>query len=207
MKRVHSRKACLPLRRGFTLVELLIALAVFAVIATFSLGSVVAILNAGRKANSLASVMTNLDSALEVMSREVKFGTHYHCVIASEQGTGPSFPLQPQNCTGNPIPASTEFAFDTSEGVDTIYRLTGTSIQKSIKGNNGPWIAVTAPEVVVQSLKFYVFGSAPQSPGPADNMEPKVIIVIQGYSGTKASVQTNFVVQTMASQRSLDIGP
>lgn len=188
-------------KNGFTLVELLIAIAVFSVVVTFSLGSVVAILNAGRKARSLASVMTNLNSTIEVMSREITFGTHYHCVLPNETVT---FPPGPQNCSGSPNAAQPEIAFVTSDGVNTLYKQAGSAIQKSTDGG-ATWIAVTAPEVNIQSLQFYVFGSYAEDSSAPDEAQPRVIVVVRGTAGVKASVQSNFVLQTMLSQRVLDL--
>lgn len=185
-------------RKGFTLVELLVAISVFVVIVTFSLGAVVSILDAGRKARSLKAMMTNLNFALEVMSREIKFGTNYHC------GTTSSFPPSPQNCTGGGVPAGSSVSFVSSEGVDTIYRLNNSRLEKSSDGGTS-YVGVTAPEIVVQDLKFFVFNSAPQSDLPADNAQPRVVMLIRGYAGNKPSIQSNFSIQTTVSQRALDI--
>lgn len=182
--------------RGFTLVELLIALGVFAVIITISLGSVLNIIDAGRKAQSLESVMTNLNFTMEVMSREIKFGKHYFC---GTDNTNPH--VSSQDCTGTVVAPGTSFTFTTSEGVDTIYRLNGAVIEKSVD-HGSTWIGVTSQEITVQDLKFYVFGTAPFS--ASDTHQPRVLMLVRGFAGPKPTSQSTFILQTVVSQRSLD---
>jgi prepilin-type N-terminal cleavage/methylation domain-containing protein len=177
--------------QGFTLIELLVSVGVFVVVMTISLGSVISILDAGRKAKALKSVMTNLNFALEVMAREIKFGENYYCGIDTN-----SPHTQTGSCTSTP---GTAITFTSSEGVDTIYRLQGTEIEKSID-HGGTYIGVTSPEVTVTDLRFYVFGTAPIP----DTNQPKALIFIRGYAGNKPTAQSNFVLQTTVSQRPLD---
>jgi prepilin-type N-terminal cleavage/methylation domain-containing protein len=187
-------------KKGFTLVELLVATGVFVAIMTVSLGSVVSILDAGRKARSLKSVMTNLNFTVEAMSREIKFGTNYYC------GVSTVFPPTPQNCTGQNMAPQPSISFVSSEDVNIVYQLVGTQIQKSIDGGV-TFLGVTAPEVVIQDLKFFVFNSSPQTQAPADNAQPRVIILIRGYAGNRPSSQSNFILQTTVSQRVPDGSP
>ncbi len=189
--------------KGFTLIELLIATAVFVAIMTVSLGSVVSILDAGRKARSLKSVMTNLNFTIEVMSREIKFGTHYHC---TQDGEVVVFPPSPQNCTStNGLVAQKAISFVTSEDVDVIYKLVGTQIQKSIDGGV-TFLGVTSPEIVIQDLRFFVFNSFSQASTDPDEAQPRVTILVRGYAGERPSSQSNFMLQTTVSQRIPDIG-
>lgn len=181
--------------KAFSLVELLISIGIFVVIMTICLGSVVSILDAGRKSKSLKAVMTNLNFALEVMSREIKFGKHYYCGIETSNPHTAT-----QDCTGNNQAPGTAFTFTNSGGVDTIYRLNGTQIEKSID-NGSTYTAITAPEVIVQDLKFYVFGTTPYS----DTAQPRVFLSVRGYAGTKPTLQSKFILQTVMSQRAPDL--
>ncbi len=181
--------------KGFTLVELLVALSVFMVVVTISLGSVISILDAGRKARALKSVMTNLNFTFEIMSRDIKFGREYYCGIATGQT------WTPQNCTGGGSPPGNALTFVTSDGVNTIYRLNGNQIQRSVD-NGATYVGVTSPEVTVEDMKFYVFGAA-----TGDNIQPRVLITVRGYAGTKPTLQSRFTLQTMLSQRALELTP
>ncbi len=182
-------------QKGFSLIELLISLGIFVVVMTISLGSVVSILDAGRKSKSLKAVMTNLNFALEVMSREIKFGKNYYCGIDTNQPH-----TTKQDCTGNALPAGTAITFTTSNGVDTIYRLQGTQIKKSTD-YGASYTAITAPEVSVQGLNFYVFGTTSYP----DTAQPRVFLFMTGFAGKKATLQSKFFLQTVMSQRAPDL--
>jgi prepilin-type N-terminal cleavage/methylation domain-containing protein len=189
---------------GFTLVELIVAVAVFTVVMTISLGSVLSILDAGRKAKALKTIMTNLNFSLEVMTKEIKFGKNYACGVAPNTPDITVPHVSTRNCTGNPTAPDSSITFTSSEGNGIIYRLSanGKQIEKAISVGGaafGPYITVTSREVTITNLKFYVFGST-----VGDSLQPRMLILVQGYAGTKASLQSKFSLQTTASQRSLD---
>lgn len=79
-----------------------------------------------------------------------------------------------------------------------VYRLNGSEIDKSIDGGS-TYVPVTAPEMTITSLAFYVTGAT-----PSDQFQPKVLIKIAGYSGMTTSA-TNFSLQTLVSQRAFDL--
>ena len=182
-------------QKGFSLVELLISIGIFIVVMTISLGSVVSILDAGRKSRSLKAVMTNLNFALEVMSREIKFGKNYYCGIETSNPH-----TLTQDCTGNNQAPGTAITFTASNGVDTIYRLQGTQIEKSVD-HGLTYTAITSPEVIVQDLKFYVFGTTVYP----DTAQPRVFLSMRGYAGTKPTSQSKFFLQTVMSKRAPDL--
>jgi hypothetical protein len=125
------------------------------------------------------------------MAKEIKFGKNYSCLYG---GTAP-------NCSAG----GTGISFVTSDGVATIHQLgSGGTANQILKSTDGgaTFIGVTAPEVNIQSLKFYVFGAMPQP----DNLQPRVILIIRGFAGASAkpSLQSSFALQTTVSQRVID---
>jgi len=72
----------LNLQKGFTLVEMLVSVAIFAVVMTVALGSLLAMSESDRKAQTLKSVINNLNFSLDSMSRAIRTGTTYSCDIA-----------------------------------------------------------------------------------------------------------------------------
>jgi prepilin-type N-terminal cleavage/methylation domain-containing protein len=80
----HSRNIR---RRGFTLVEIIVSLGIFAVVATVALGALVKIIGANKKAQTIQATVTNINFALDAMSREIRVGRNYYCV----SGPGSSF--------------------------------------------------------------------------------------------------------------------
>jgi prepilin-type N-terminal cleavage/methylation domain-containing protein len=175
-------------KTGFTLIELMTSISIFAVIMTISMGSILGIFDANRKSEALKTVMDNLNFTIETMSREMRFGKNYHC--------SSSVPLtNPTECySGN----DNFVSFLSSDGKQTVYRLNNTSIQKSTDGGS-TYVDVTAPEVTINKLGFVVVGS------PAlDNMQPRIFIQIKGYAGSKSTIQSNFTLQTLVTQRIRD---
>ena len=177
--------------KGFTLVELLTSVALFMVVMTISMGSILGVFDANKKAESLKTAMDNLNFSLESMSREMRFGRTYHC--------GPNgVTTDAQNCPGG----DSYIAFKTSDEIQTIYKKLGTQIVKSIDGGT-TFIPVTAPEVIIQSLTFYVIGAGLLP--PADKLQPKILMQVRGTAGTNAKSTTDFTIETLVSQRLLDI--
>jgi len=179
------------MKKGFTLIELMTAVSVFLIVMTISMGAILGIFNANDKVGTLKITMDNLNLAVETMSREIRFGTTYDCGLIE--------PITPTNClTGSVVGLS----FRANDGKQISYRRgDSNNIVKSIDG--GPEISVTAPEVNIQNLTFYVSGA---SGPPGDTLQPRVIIVIKGEAGTKVSSQSGFTIQTEVSQRLLDNG-
>lgn len=174
--------------RGFTLIEIMTAVSVFAVVMVISMGAILGVFDANRKSDSLKTVMDNLNFAVDSMSREMRFGKNYHC------GTGTL--TTPQNCSSG----GTLVSFLSSDGQQIAYRLNGTQIEKSVDGGS-TYIAVTAPEINIESLSFYVLGA---SPAPANTLQPRVLIKIKGSAGSKAKTKSDFSLQTLVSQRLQD---
>jgi len=165
------------------------------VVVTISLGSVLSILDAGRKSKSLKSVMTNLNFTLEVMSRDIKFGKNYYCGIDANTPH-----TLKQDCTGNALPPGTAITFTKSDGTDVIYRLNGTQIEQSTDyGAN--YNAMTSPDVIIQDMRLYVFGTTAYP----DTAQPRVLLRMSGYAGSKPTLQSKFYLQTAMSQRVPDL--
>lgn len=173
--------------KGFTLVELLVAVSIFVVVAVFSMGAVISVFDANKKSQSTKTVVDNLNLSIENVARTVRFGSSYHC------GSSGSF-SSPQNCSSGDSLLAVTF-----NGSVLVYRLNGTTIQKSTNGGLS-YTNITSPDTVVQYLSFYVFGSS-----TSDTVQPYVVAVIKGYVGTKPTTQSIFSIETVMSQRTLDI--
>lgn len=181
------------LKNGFTLVEMIIAISLFGIVVSISVGSLLGLFDANRKSQSLASVLNNLNYSIENMTRIIRFAKSYHCDINQ------ALPVtSPRNCGGGANPAADSIAV-TNGAVTTIFRLNGSKIQISTNGGT-TYSDMTSSEVTITNLKFYVYGST-----PGDASQPYVLITIGGYAGSKPSSRSNFDIQTIVSQRPLDI--
>jgi len=182
MKKFFSKNSA-----GFTLLELLVSISIFTIVALIMAGSVVSVFNANKKSQALKVVMNNMNFAVEDMTRRIRFGDTYHC------GTSGTLTVT-RNCS-----SGDSFLALSSGGNLTIYRLLDNQIQRSDDGGSN-YIGITAPSVNVQTFKFYVLGTS-----DTDDIQPWVVLVIRGFVGTKPVVQSTFDIQTTISQRSIDI--
>lgn len=173
---------------GFTLVEMLIAISLFIVVVTISLGALLTIFDANRQAQSSKTVMDNLNFAIDDMTRVVRFGSDYHSCSDSNLST-------PMDCPGGDDILAVNFKSNT-----VVFRLLNGVIQKSENGGS-TYFDITSPDTVIQHLQFYVFGAQSN----LDELQPYVIAVIKGYVGNKPTTSSVFTVQTVMSQRKLDI--
>lgn len=179
---------------------MLVAAALFSGVMIIAVGALLALVDANRKAQAINSVMNNLNFALENMSRNIRVGSTYHCEVTNSV---PADVDVPKDCSNGGL----LFAFESSSG-DTgtktdqiVYRINGTRLEKSEEGGaTGTFINITAPEVSIDNFSFYVDGTS-----LADNMQPRVVITLQGSAGETAKVRTEFNLQTTVSQRVLDI--
>jgi prepilin-type N-terminal cleavage/methylation domain-containing protein len=190
-------------KRGFTLIELMVSVAIFSVVMTTALGSLLAVANADRKAQTLKTVMDNLSFALEGMSRTIRTGVNYHC------GTSGTL-TSPQDCASTPDTYLTFLAFDGSQvtySLDTVPANCGQTaaiggcIKRRIVGSLGDsgLLQITAPEIIVSNLSFYVLGSA-RFP---DTTQPKVAMTLNGYINIGTASST-FRLQSTMTQRIYD---
>jgi prepilin-type N-terminal cleavage/methylation domain-containing protein len=187
--------------KGFTLVEMIVSVALFAIVMTVCVDVLLALVNANRKAQALQSVMNNLNITLDGMVRPIREGSNFHCgsgldTVPQDCPAGDtSFAFEPfGNATISDPPWVYTFAQD-ENGIGRIY--------KSVNGQAA--IAITAPEVSIDDIKFYVVGTA-HGGAPPDTVQPKVIIIIKGSAGAAGSkARTTFHTQATAVQRVLDL--
>jgi prepilin-type N-terminal cleavage/methylation domain-containing protein len=173
-------------QRGFTLVELMTSLSIFALVVTVSLGAILGVFAANRKSRALKTVVSNLNLAVEDMSKEMRYGRNYHC--------GSGTVTLPQDCPGG----DTSVSFLSSDNLQVSYRLNGTTFEKQL-GISGEWLPVVSADVVIDSLNFYVTGST-----DADSSQPKTLVNFKGHVGSGQG-RSDFALETVISQRALDV--
>ncbi|MBP9757777.1 MAG: type II secretion system protein [Candidatus Pacebacteria bacterium] len=183
---------------GFTLIEMIVSVGLFGIVMMVSVTALVALVDANRKAQALQSVINNLNIAIDGMSRSIREGSNYRADGNCSGNTGGV-----NDCTGGgTIIYFEHFGGDPLDTADDwIYEFRDGRIFKSTTGSTADEVAITAAEVTIESVKFYVFGST-----RGDSVQPKVMVVIKGSAGTtKANVKTTFHVQSTAVQRVIDI--
>lgn len=199
-------------RRGFTLIELMVSVAIFAIIMVISLGALLSISAADRKSETVESVMNNLNFAVESMTRNIRTGYDYHCGTVSggdcsSGGTLFKFTAQDGNSVVYTFNNSSECGQSgTVQGC--ILRCVGAgSACDTDDGTN--FLPITAPEVVITNaastgsgLAFYLRGSTLGNNG--DNVQPNVVITVTGYVKLSETQKSPFTLQTSVTQRLYD---
>jgi prepilin-type N-terminal cleavage/methylation domain-containing protein len=66
-------------KQGFTLIEMIVSLAIFSFVITIAVGALLMLMSANKQLQGEQSVMTNLSFALDSMAREIRTGTFYYC--------------------------------------------------------------------------------------------------------------------------------
>lgn len=183
-----------PSTRGFTLVEMIVAVGLFAVVMIVAMGSLLSLVYANRKAHALQSVMNNLNITLDGMTRSIRMGSNYRC--------GGSSPSDPDCLNGGQSLYFESHEGSASDSLDDWaywYDANTKRLYKSERGGAAP-VAITAPEVIIESFTFYVVGTTRR-----DTTQPKVVIAVKGTAGTQARTRTSFSIQATAVQRLLDL--
>ena len=80
---------------GFSLIEVLVSLSIFAVVMTIAVGSLMVLITSNSKAQNTQAIMTNMSYALDSMTREIRTGSDYYCDVA---GSLPNDGEATRNC-------------------------------------------------------------------------------------------------------------
>jgi prepilin-type N-terminal cleavage/methylation domain-containing protein len=179
--------------KGFTLIEMLVSIALFSIVLVIVLGAMLTIINVNRRAQALASVINNFNSSVESMNRVIKSAEPTSISVTSYEGnSGGKIELTINN-EYNLVGAGSLLGND---NVDVSFRFNETdgSIERSLA--NGAWLAITADDVTIQKLQFIKNTSPTQ---------PEVIIIIAGEAGVDADSKTSFEIMTTVSQRQIEI--
>ena len=195
MKTYFLKKNRVRGQEGFTLIEIMVSVAIFAIVMTISMGAIFTIINNDKKAQAIKSVMNNLDSAIEDMTRTIKTGSEY-----ATSGSCPGLQVDESNSlkVGNAV-----VDVGSSSAAPVVYSLVNNQIWKTTGNSGDPDYSsytVTAPEVTIERMCFYVSGNNLEGP---DNEQPEVLMIIEGYAGS-GQTQTHFNLQSSISQRLLD---
>lgn len=170
MKRNFSKN-----KNGYTLIEMMIAVTLFSVVLTITLGSVMTIIDVNRKSQSLTVVMNDLNFALETMTRTIKTGE----ILSPDVATG--------------------YIFVRNQDGDTIryqFNSENSSIDRYVNGGEAVPLTSSQIEIDVENSGFEVFQGN-------DNRQPRILMKVAGEVRTSPKISSAFSLQTSISQRRL----
>jgi prepilin-type N-terminal cleavage/methylation domain-containing protein len=200
-------------KRGFTLLEMIVSLGIFSLVAVIAVGSLVRITGLNRRAQSLQSAMDNVSFALESMTRNMRYGSGFQCTQESTfsknstkatacthgaSNKGILFTSTKTDTNGCPLIHAYWFDKKTDGGGNFIWSIKK-SEQTTCGGAIGSDTAVSIVDeknVTLNNVEFYVLKGT--------NGYSLAHFKIEGYAGKRMSEQTKFTVQTAVSQRISD---
>jgi prepilin-type N-terminal cleavage/methylation domain-containing protein len=169
--------------RGYTLLEMLVAVGLFSVVMLTASAAYLTLIDLDRQARATNDVVSNLSFAVDSMSRATRTGTNYECNM-----------INGNNCPTTPG-TSIEFTDESGRTID--YELLNGQMIATI---NGSASALTDSRITIQTLNFYVRGV-----GTGDGIQPQVTFIIMGVLTTGPGKTVNFSIEGGATQRVLEI--
>lgn len=220
-RNVHHNWAKKPrqLHTGFTLVELIVSLALFIVVVFIVTSSFLTTVNASKHARSARAGIDALSIAMENMARNIRTGSDYYCATTNEfQNTSQTEAQMLDMIAGGKdcfAGARTQnlllkdasghlrgYAFRDERNECSTLVVNGqyqdpTDCQIQFRGYGTGFSYLTSnKDIQITNLSFYVSGT-----NAANDLQPRVGIAIKGTAGSDPKTQIPFTLYTSVTQR------
>ena len=208
---------------GFTLIELMVSSAIFITVASLSMEALFAMQKSYTKVDGLRVVMDSLNTSVEAMTRDTRYGTVFFCgkdVNDTNRSFRKSCPF-----SGGANDGGDFVMFKPSYAINSLmrkgYYLSNSKLYEYTINEFGATstIPITGEDIYIDSFRVFVSGAnttaaavvagntenAPAE--PTDNIQPSITFVIAGRAGDTAnnSERAFFQLETSVTPRSLDI--
>lgn len=197
---------------GFTIVEVMIAMAIFTVIVTIGIGAVLDATTQHARAQNIRTIMDSMNFVMEDMSRNIRLGSELRCVTPANDVPYPNYV---DSSSGKVITAdcpttgasampygSNKIIFKSVDGATRLtYIISQTDgVIKQIGDDPNTAKSITPPEISMdmQRSGFTVRGSS-----DSDQKQPLVTIRLAGTIHFKDG-DSNFAIETTVVLRALD---
>jgi prepilin-type N-terminal cleavage/methylation domain-containing protein len=202
-------------KKGFTLIEIIVSLAIFSIVSVIAVGALLKIIDANKKSQSLKTAINNVSFVLESMSRELRVGTNYYCTKTNfTLSSGASLPSR-LGCSADV--QDWIIAFYSSNTASNgaggnchlvyAYRFANGTIEKAEQTTCSDSLSNSSFHPVISKDVKFSKASLAVNVSPVGSFIEKqsyALIHLVGYVGGKENVQTHFDVQTSISQRLTD---
>ncbi len=195
--------------KGFTIVELLVVLALFTTVITIATGALFSAQAINTKLQQTQIILDGVNLAMEEMIRDMRYSSVFYC-----SSTVPQTPPNRQNCAypngGSAIvfkPATGLTANNSSNDRVAYYLSSGVLYKQTFpEGVAGTPLQVTTSDVRIEGLTFYLKGAEATSAGTPDYVQPVITVALSGVTRPTQPHVTpvHFTVQTTTSSRKLD---
>jgi prepilin-type N-terminal cleavage/methylation domain-containing protein len=202
------------MKKGFTLVELLITVGLFVIIITIAVGGFTNAIRTQRQVSSLISAESNVSLSLEQMARQIRTGYLFCNTYKNETavaggnpiGVNPDCNCQLSSALSPSAPSSSwtcddlEFR-DAGQNIVLYERKNGALMEDYGTTSTAALTSVTGNAVLVKYLTFQLFGQV-----EGDHWTPRVTISMGiAPSSTDPAVSGDVVnLQTTVSARTID---
>ncbi len=187
------------MKKGFTLVEVLVAMGLFSIVIVIAVGGFANALHAQREVAALVATQSNASLALEEIAREVRTGYFFCYAPNAPPSTGYTWTCS-SSC-GPPLsPPWTclDLHFNAADGTNVDYILSNGVLQKS---ENGVIQPVTSDNVAVKNLTFTLFGNL-----DGDSWDPRITISMGVAPSSTDPVLANNVLNLQTTVSARDCG-
>jgi len=200
--------------KGFSLVEMMVAMSLYSVVSIIVLGSILVLINGNRQNQVEQNVMSSLTMIMDSMTREIRSGVDYFCrdnVFASNvSGT--------RDCDEGALGISfreiTPRLTVDVEGDRVAYQMrvlnNGRGVIVRKLGTDGDVERITPDQIDILELRFFVTGTEPLIDPSTQDLtvnatQPAVTIIIRAREVGQTSDDDVVTLQTTVVQRILDI--
>lgn len=214
-------------QNGFSLIEMIVSLAIFAIVVTTAVGALLVLLSSNQKLQVDQGVMTNLSFALDSMTREIRTGYNYYCDGASDNNGNSNYfndsnsqediiGAQTLDCASGRANGQVLQGVSFYEGGNSVTGTLGANRilyffdsrdgKKTIMRRVGDSKAqpIISSDLEILNAEFYVTGSTPRSDPSNDTEQPTVTIYIEAKSSNDDNNKV-YYLQTTVTQRTLDL--
>lgn len=208
-----------PSQSGFSLIEMIVSLALFSIVVTITVGALLVLIASNQRFQNEQSVMTNLSFALDSMTREIRTGTNYFCASRPNYTSGPPSqriftdgvvlnPLSVSDCRNGNNGNQTLHGIAFLEGGQSVTGAQFTKIVyfhddnaqtlfRRISGESAE--SIVSSDISITDAEFYVTSTDDLDVG--NDRQPIVTIYLEAEDANGNSYQ----LQTSVTQRTLDL--
>jgi prepilin-type N-terminal cleavage/methylation domain-containing protein len=199
--------------RGFTLIEMLVATAVFMSVMTVAVSALITIINADKQSQNIKTTTDAVTFAIDTMSRDMRVGTDYTCLKDSTPTDGPQGSEQ-SDCAGgsrtvgylNNSGQYIKYSFTPPNGTNSSGVLTENTCDSDFTTCSSEDLISSDSGANISNVEFYVMGVDCENGGGicSAKAQPGVLISVSGViPETTSTTTTEFDLQTKIMQRSI----
>ncbi len=163
--------------KGFTLIELMLAVALFSIVVVIAFGAIMVTIDTNRKSQTLTIVMNDLNFTLESITRTIKTTTRI------SDFAGSLYRFKDQRSRGNYVTYR--------------YNETDKSIEKCESSREDS--CVDFIPIVSEQIKITRFYLDALNRGSVS--QPRFLMIVEGYAEIGSKISSEFSIQTTVSPR------